>query len=148
MINFTLLVNKLRKTRLIQWYDQTPENQRQRIIQEVSQQVVERQSKGCNVIEWRDKKLIFRRYASLYFIFCVDLDDNELMMLEGIQYYVECLDKYFGNVCELDLIFNYSKAYNVLDEMVIGGYFSESSKRTVLKAVQAHDQLEAGGEVK
>lgn len=147
MINFVLLVNKLRKTRLIQFYDQTPEHQRQRIINEVSSQVVERLSKGCNVIEWRDKKLVFRRYASLFFIFCVDNDDNELMVLEGIQYFVECLDKYFGNVCELDLIFNYHKAYHVLNEMVIGGYFDESSKKTVLKAVQAHDQLEAGGEM-
>ena len=109
--------------------------------------MVERLSKGCNVIEWRDKKLVFRRYASLFFIFCVDNDDNELMVLEGIQYFVECLDKYFGNVCELDLIFNYHKAYHVLNEMVIGGYFDESSKKTVLKAVQAHDQLEAGGEM-
>lgn len=64
-------------------------------------------------------------------------------MLEGIQYFVECLDKYFGNVCELDLIFNYHKAYHVLNEMVIGGYFCETSKKTVLKAVTAHDKLES-----
>eukprot|EP00703_Trepomonas_sp_PC1_P003888 JAP92718.1 Clathrin adaptor complex small chain [Trepomonas sp. PC1] len=148
MINFVLLVNKLRKTRLIQWFDHTPENQRQRVIAEVASQVVERQSKGCNVIEWRDKKLIFRRYASLFFIFCVDLEDNELIMLEGIQYFVECLDKYFGNVCELDLIFNYPKAYHMLDEIIVGGYFTETSKKTVQKAAQAHDQLESGAEVK
>lgn len=134
MINFVLLVNKLRKTRLIQWYDRTPEGQRQRIITEVAQQVVERVSKGCNVVEWRDKKIIFRRYASLYFIFCIDLQDNELIALEQIQYYVECLDKYFGNVCELDLIFNYNKAYHILDEVVVGGYICETSKKTVHKS--------------
>jgi len=30
-------------------------------------------------------------------------------MLELIHHYVESLDKYFGNVCELDIIFNFHK---------------------------------------
>jgi hypothetical protein len=29
--------------------------------------------------------------------------------LETIHLFVEALDKYFGNVCELDLIFNFHK---------------------------------------
>ncbi len=29
------------------------------------------------------------------------------MALETIHRYVEILDKYFGNVCELDIIFNF-----------------------------------------
>lgn len=36
--------------------------------------------------------------------------DNELITLEVIHEFVEVLDKYFGNVCELDLIFNFHKA--------------------------------------
>lgn len=31
------------------------------------------------------------------------------------------LDRYFGNVCELDLIFNFHKAYYVLDELLVAG---------------------------
>ncbi len=38
------------------------------------------------------------RYASLYFAFGVDEDDNELLMLEVIHRYVELLDKYFESV--------------------------------------------------
>jgi AP-1 complex subunit sigma 1/2 len=38
------------------------------------------------------------RYASLYFIACVDPDDNELIILEQIHLFVEVLDRYFGNV--------------------------------------------------
>lgn len=30
-------------------------------------------------------------------------DDNELVTLEVIHRFVEVLDRYFGNVCELDL---------------------------------------------
>ena len=47
------------------------------------------------------------RYASLFFITGVETLDNELITLEYIHHYVECLDRYFGNVCELDIIFNF-----------------------------------------
>ena len=67
-------------------------------------------------------KKFFYRYASLYFILLVDKEDNELLALEVIHHYVELLDKYFGNVCELDIIFNFHKAYYILDEVVLGGY--------------------------
>lgn len=107
---------------------------------------MDKSSKSCNVIEWRDKKIVFRRYASLCFIFCVDFEDNELLTFESIQFYVESLDKYFGNVCELDLIFNYTKAYYMLDELVVFGRFCESSRKSVQKAVSAHDQLELASE--
>ncbi len=53
----------------------------------------------------------FHRYASLYFVTIVDKEDNELIVLETIHHFVEVLDKYFGNVCELDLIFNFHKVY-------------------------------------
>jgi hypothetical protein len=39
----------------------------------------------------------------------VDVTDNELAYLEGIHLFVEMLDRYFGNVCELDLVFNFHK---------------------------------------
>ena len=51
--------------------------------------------------------------------------------------YVELLDKYFGSVCELDIIFNFEKAYFVLDELLIGGEVQETSKKSVLKAIAA-----------
>ena len=38
------------------------------------------------------------RYASLYFLACVDEEDNELIVLETIHHFVEVLDRYFGNV--------------------------------------------------
>ena len=47
------------------------------------------------------------RYASLYFVAGVEKDDNELIVLDVIHHFVEVLDRYFGNVCELDLIFNF-----------------------------------------
>ena len=65
---------------------------------------------GCASVQEAHARLRVRRYASLYFVTCIDKDDNELITLETIHHYVEVLDQYFGNVCELDIIFNFHKA--------------------------------------
>jgi len=39
-------------------------------------------------------------------------------------------------VCELDLIFNFQKAYAILDELIIAGELQESSKKAVLRIVR------------
>ncbi|XP_015768746.1 PREDICTED: AP-3 complex subunit sigma-2-like [Acropora digitifera] len=56
-----------------------------------------------------DFKIIYRHYATLYFVFCVDSSESELGILDLIQVFVETLDKCFENVCELDLIFHMDK---------------------------------------
>lgn len=71
--------------------------------------VITRQPKMCNFLDFKEYKIVYKRYASLYFITIVDKDENELVILELMQSFVEILDKYFGNVCELDLIFNFHK---------------------------------------
>lgn len=96
----------------------------------------------CNVLEYKDLKIIYRRYASLFFVIGVSSDDNELIGLEIIHRFVEQMDKIYGNVCELDIIFGFDKAYHILDELLIDGYLQESSKREVLKRVNQQDELE------
>jgi AP-1 complex subunit sigma 1/2 len=59
------------------------------------------------------------------------MNENELITLELIHHYVECLDKYFGNVCELDIIFNFHKAYFILEEIILSGYMQETSKQYI-----------------
>ena len=54
-------------------------------------------------------KLVYRRYAGLFFTVAIDINDNELVYLETIHLFVELLDKYFANVCELDIVFNFNK---------------------------------------
>ncbi|EGR28389.1 hypothetical protein IMG5_176450 [Ichthyophthirius multifiliis] len=103
-----------------------------------------------NFYEQRENKILKRnkfncinkKYASLYFITIVDKEENELNVLEIIHQYVECLDKYFMNVCELDIIFNFHKAYFILDEMMFSGHLMESSQKVVLKCVQNQEYIE------
>eukprot|EP00919_Chromeraceae_sp_WS-2016_P037002 GHVR01088055.1.p1 GENE.GHVR01088055.1~~GHVR01088055.1.p1 ORF type:complete len:164 (+),score=26.89 GHVR01088055.1:46-537(+) len=141
MIHFLILVSRQGKTRLAKWFLSVPQKERHKTIKDVAHVVLSRPPKLCNVVEWREYKLIYKRYASLYFILCVDKDDNELLHLEIIHLYVELLDRYFGNVCELDLIFNFHKAYYILDEVIIAGELQESSKKSVLRVISAQDAL-------
>ena len=71
----------------------------------------------------------------------VDSEDNELITLEMIHLFVEVLDRYFGNVCELDIIFNFHKAYYILDELFIAGELEESSKKEVLSICAQMDEM-------
>jgi len=101
----------------------------------------------CSFLEYKDLKVVYKRYASLFFCVAIERGDNELLSLEIIHRYVEILDKYFGNVCELDIIFNFEKAYYVLDELILGGQIQETSKNVVLKAIAQQDVVQEDGEV-
>ncbi|TYJ56109.1 hypothetical protein B9479_003219 [Cryptococcus floricola] len=144
MINYVMLVSRQGKVRLAKWFQTLPPKTKNKIVKDVTQLVLARRTRMCNFLEYKDTKVIYRRYASLFFITSISPGDNELITLEIIHRYVEVLDRYFGNVCELDLIFNFQKAYAVLDELIIAGEIQESSKKTVLKIVAQSDAIEEG----
>eukprot|EP01121_Diplochlamys_sp_Union-15-3_P015841 TRINITY_DN529_c0_g1_i1.p1 TRINITY_DN529_c0_g1~~TRINITY_DN529_c0_g1_i1.p1 ORF type:complete len:153 (-),score=11.56 TRINITY_DN529_c0_g1_i1:153-611(-) len=142
MINFVLLVSRQGKTRLTKWYQPYAPKEKNKIIREITSLVLNRAPRLCNFLEWKKYKIVYRRYASLYFIVGIENEDNELIMLEAIHHYVEILDRYFGNVCELDLIFNFHKAYYILDEVVMAGELQETSKKTILRVMSQQDALQ------
>eukprot|EP01103_Thecamoeba_quadrilineata_P009695 TRINITY_DN19516_c0_g1_i1.p1 TRINITY_DN19516_c0_g1~~TRINITY_DN19516_c0_g1_i1.p1 ORF type:complete len:156 (-),score=14.67 TRINITY_DN19516_c0_g1_i1:88-555(-) len=142
MIHFLLLLNRQGKARLAKWYSPYTQKEKARIIRDVANLTLNRPQKLCNFIEWKNYKLVFKRYASLYFIACVDMKDNELLTLEIIHLFVEILDRYFGNVCELDLIFNFHKAYFILDELIMSGELQETSEKVVLRIVTQQDIIQ------
>ncbi|KAG5716603.1 hypothetical protein E4T56_gene16285 [Termitomyces sp. T112] len=134
MINYILLVSRQGKLRLAKWFTTLPSKSKAKIIRDVTRLVCARGPRMCNVIEYKAGKVVYRQYASLFFICEIGEQDNELLTLEIIHRYVEILDKYFGNVCELDLVYNFDRAYTILDELVVAGELQESSRDKVLKA--------------
>mmetsp|Transcript_8124 Transcript_8124/g.16252 ORF Transcript_8124/g.16252 Transcript_8124/m.16252 type:complete len:143 (+) Transcript_8124:58-486(+) len=142
MIRFFLLQNRQGKTRLSKWYFPVAEAEKKRIESEVHRMVVSRDRKYTNFIEYNNYKLIYRRYAGLFFTIAVDITDNELAYLESIHLFVELLDSYFSNVCELDIVFNFNKVYNVLDEYMLAGEVAETSKKEILERVKLLEKLE------
>ncbi len=142
MIHFFLLQNRQGKIRLAKWYSPFETDEKRVLQHEVHQLVTNRSSKFTNFIEFRKYKLIYKRYAGLFFTLCVDVNDNELVYLETIHLFVELLDKYFGSVCELDIVFNFNKVYVLLDEFFLGGEVQETSKRRILERMDILDALE------
>ena len=142
MIHCLFLINRQGKIRLTKWYTHSYTTQeRTRFLKDINNLVLTRSSKLCNFLDWKEFKIVYKKYASLYFICIVDKAANELMVLETMHHFVEVLDKYFNSVCELDLIFNFHKAYYILDELLMAGYVQESSKKSILKAVSGQEAL-------
>jgi len=128
-------------------------NLQQRLISEIFTLVANRPASACNFLplppllqktsslaltssEDEPTRIIYRHYATLYFIFIADDLESELGLLDLIQVFVECLDRIFENVCELDLIFNFETLHQVLAEMIQGGGVVEVDKNTIVDSVK------------
>ncbi|KAL8824488.1 MAG: hypothetical protein Q9170_008136 [Blastenia crenularia] len=140
--SYLILLSRQGKVRLAKWFTTLSPREKAKIIKDVSQLVLSRRTRMCNFLEYKDTKVVYRRYASLFFIAGCSSTDNELITLEIVHRYVEQMDKYYGNVCELDIIFNFQKAYFILDELLLAGEMQESSKKNVLRCISQQDSLE------
>ncbi|NWH67307.1 AP3S2 protein, partial [Geococcyx californianus] len=107
MINAILVFNNHGKPRLVRFYQRLAEEVQQQIIRETFHLVLRRDDHICNFLECgrlsprtqalplssclhslfggSDYKLIYRHYATLYFVFCVDSSESELGILDLIQ---------------------------------------------------------------
>ncbi|XP_048099202.1 AP-3 complex subunit sigma-1 isoform X1 [Alosa alosa] len=148
MIKAILIFNNHGKPRLSKFYEHYSEDTEQQIIRETFHLVSKRDENVCNFLEGgiliggSDNKLIYRHYATLYFVFCVDSSESELGILDLIQVFVETLDKCFENVCELDLIFHVDKVHYILGEMVMGGMVLETNMNEIITQVDSQNKME------
>ncbi|XP_065176569.1 uncharacterized protein LOC135806326 [Sycon ciliatum] len=144
-IKFVLLVNKQGQTRLSQYYEFTPIEERVSTEAEIIRKCLSRNETQCSFMDYKSFRVIYRRYASLYFILGVDSTENELAILEFIHNIVETFDRYFNNVCELDIMFNLEKAHLILDEMIMNGQILETNKTRALAPLTVMDHAAAAG---
>jgi len=148
MIKSIIIVNNHGKPRLAKFYQSLESEQlQQSVIRRVFTQVTSRPDSFCNYLEsavpeWGENvKLIYRHYATLYFIFAVDAQESDLGILDLIQVFVEALDKCFENVCELDLIFHSDRVHYVLDEIVMGGMVLETNITAILQSIKDQGKM-------
>ena len=112
MILSVVVFNNYGKPRLTKFYEYMSEDMQQKFIAECFRLVSKLSENQCNFARIRSapdqpvRKIVFRCYATLYFVFLVDENESELGILDLIQVFVETLDRCFENVCELDLIFH------------------------------------------
>jgi AP-2 complex subunit sigma-1 len=64
------LQNKQGKTRLSKWYVAPPDDSdRIKLEADINRMIVSRDKKYTNFVEYQNYKIIYRRYAGLYFVF-------------------------------------------------------------------------------
>ncbi|KAF9229592.1 Adaptor protein complex sigma subunit [Gyrodon lividus] len=140
MIHAVLIFNTSGIPRLTKFY--TPLHQSsQTVIQKIFSLISVRPAGLCNFLDapeleaflgpkddsderWR---VVYRNYATLYFVFVVDGAESELGILDLIQVFVEALDRAFENVCELDLVFHFDEVHHILAEIIQGGLVLETN---------------------
>ncbi|AET38665.1 Aps2p Ecym_3162 [Eremothecium cymbalariae DBVPG len=143
-IHFIICFNKQGILRLGRWFQSSGHSlQDKNSLAQILKLIMSRDSRTqSNIIDFDDRtKLVYRRYAGLYFVMGVSLEEDGLLYLAHIQLFVEVLDLFFGNVCELDILFNFYKAYMVMDEMFIGGELRETSKELLLDRLTQLEKL-------
>ncbi|KAI5838766.1 AP complex, mu/sigma subunit [Morchella snyderi] len=155
MINAVLVFNNNGQSRLTKFYSQIDVSLQQKLLTQIFSLVSNRPASACNFLplppllagsssstSWNTgagdepTTLLYRHYATLYFIVISDSLESPLGLLDLIQVFVQALDALFENVCELDLIFNFETLHATLEEMIIGGCVVETDLSKIVKAVR------------
>ncbi|GAN06182.1 conserved hypothetical protein [Mucor ambiguus] len=153
MIKSVLIFNNHGKPRLIKFYQQIDIATQQALVQEIFSLVSKRPDTACNFLEGskllggKDTRVIYRHYATLYFVFVVDESESELGILDLIQVFVESLDRCFENVCELDLIFHFDEVHAILSEIIQGGLVLETNMSEIVSAINEMNKAKKTGGV-
>ncbi|OXB69742.1 UNVERIFIED_CONTAM: hypothetical protein H355_007870 [Colinus virginianus] len=143
MIHFVLLLNRQGRTRLSRWYEGgLTDVERLQLESGVHAAVLQRQRRWSNICDFRSYRLVYRQYAGLVFVVCIDSVENDLAIYEAIQLFVEVLDKYFGTVCELDVIFHVDKVYYLLDQFIQAGDIVQTSTQKIVERAKRLDNAD------
>jgi AP-4 complex subunit sigma-1 len=147
MINFVLMVNKHGQTRLANYFERVEGRtveERAGQEAEIVRKCLSRKDNQCSFFAYQGAQIMYRRYASLFFIVGCD-DENELAILEFIHSFVETLDRYFENVCELDIMKNLEAVHFMMDEMVMNGCIVETNKQNIMAPIMLMEKYTAKG---
>lgn len=142
MIKAVLIFNTRGQARALKFFDSCSIEFQQKLLHDAYQIISKRDYTACNFIEYQDMKLIYRHYATLYFVIVIDTTESEYDIYEMIHVFVQTLDEYFENVCELDLIFHSDKVNQILNEVFMGGFIVERTPGEILSEVRTQMKLE------
>ncbi|SOV79576.1 AP-3 complex subunit sigma, putative [Plasmodium sp. gorilla clade G3] len=147
MIKGVLVINNNGKPRFLRFYDESSHEKQQLITKRVYELIKNRLDRECccfiedEELFSSDIKVVYRHFATLYFVFIIDSMESELGILDLIQVFVQVLDSNFENVCELDLIYNYEQINYILDEIIMGGIVLETNIDTIIDTINGSKRL-------
>jgi len=135
--------------RLIRFYTPVDIQTQQVLLQQVYKIVIKRTDEQCSFLtpptlleDYDEIKVIYRRYATLYFVFIVDQQESELGILDLIQVFVQVLNRCFKNVCELDLVFHWQVLEAALEEIIQGGMVIDTNINKIVAAIDEANRQE------
>jgi len=139
MIHSVVIFNEVGKPRMMRFYDRTPLRNQAEALKTMHSLVSARNpDDSCVINDYGnnpDLKVIYRHFATLFFVVVIDTAESELAILDLIQVLVQVLDACFENVCELDLIYHYDRVQYIIDELIIGGCVLESNVDSIMQAI-------------
>lgn len=63
-MHFLLLFSKQGKLRLQKWFTPTPEREKKKVIRDMLMLVLARPPRSCNFLQWRDLKIVYKRWIT------------------------------------------------------------------------------------
>lgn len=157
MIHAVLVFNNDGAPRLVKFYTPIGVAHQQALLEQVHTLVSQRTQGQCSFLtvppllqyhynaKRGDVRVVYRHYATLYFVAIVDETESELGMLDLIQVFVQVLNRCFTDVCELDLVFHWQVLNIALGEMIQGGMVVETSIGKIFKAIDGYGVNSAQG---
>ncbi|VWU51049.1 AP-3 complex subunit sigma, putative [Hepatocystis sp. ex Piliocolobus tephrosceles] len=147
MIKAVLIININGKPRFLRFYDGTSHERQQIIAKKIHETINKNANRDCSCfiedeeLLKSDTKIVYRHFATLFFIFIIDSMESELSILDLIQVFVHALDVNFENVCELDLIYNYEQINHILDEIIMGGIVLETNIDAIINSINGSKKI-------
>lgn len=97
-VKFILMVNKQGQTRLANYYDWHSIDERNALEAEIIRKCLSRTETQCSFMDYRGMRVVYRRYASLFFIVGMDPEEDvsnvhaRSVRTESLDGYAEALD--------------------------------------------------------
>ena len=142
MIKYMMVFNTRGQARAMKFFESCSVEVQRKLLHECYQVISKRDIDSCNFVEFNNYKLVYRQYATLYFVLGVDETECEYDIFELIHSFVQCLDQHFENVCELDLIFHSDKVNQIISEVFMAGFIIDRNSETILEDIRAQTKLE------
>ena len=127
MIKCVLVLNTAGDKRLVLFYEELPQNERERIIALVYRECTRHKQCSFSQVSWNQHTLVHRLVQNLYFVFVIDEGENELAILDLIQVFIEGVGQAVGGLTETNLMLHSDKAYAFANELFMGGAVAETS---------------------
>ncbi|CEF62497.1 Longin-like domain and Adaptor protein complex, sigma subunit family and AP complex, mu/sigma subunit domain-containing protein [Strongyloides ratti] len=142
MFHFIIAINNEGKPLIQKWFEAYSEREKKMYLRDIWTTMATRNSLSCNILEYKDFKVVYGKYSTVYFVCAISKYDNELISIYIIDRLVRTLSHLIPKICELTLEENFRTVHHLIDEMFCAGELQETSLKLISDTVFNQDVLE------